>query len=79
MTLEEVKEMPKIIEDIEVFKALIDRLYENVTAARNDCFKRNKVAGVSEVSRITFEEIDLVEIADELLSIATNIIEGRSK
>ncbi|MDB4358297.1 hypothetical protein N9Z29_01315, partial [bacterium] len=61
--------MPKIIEDIEVFKALIDRLYENVTAARNDCFKRNKVAGVSEVSRITFEEIDLVEIADELLSI----------
>lgn len=61
--------MPEIIEDIEIFKDLIDRLYQKVTVAQEDCLTRNRTAGISEADRATFEEVDLVEIADELLSI----------
>lgn len=68
--------MPTSVYDLNEFKALIDRLYEIVAAARDDRLDQYKAAGVELPGRITYEEIDLEDISDDLLTIQKTLHAG---
>ena len=61
--------MPEIINSLQEFKELIGRLSDHVAKVRERRLNEYRSAGVMPPSRITFEEIDVREIRDDLLSI----------